>query len=256
MFPLPAQVNKQLESIRARFFWGIDDNEKKIQWVKWEAILNAKEKGGLGVGSLWAFNQTLIFKWRWRFLNGNDLLWGWNINWRREIRGGAELSQHSQLMSCIQNMCTNLDQDTWQWKFGDEESFTVRIAMWLDLHIPEFVNIADMFEWIDEHDGGSKQWRILNTTCVTVIWILWMYRNSVAGAEGGTGFPLGSILSHIPSRSCDEPVVSGFLGFGCVDIVVMSPRLVEKVGMIRRVASIKMKSFFHGVIVDEKAIMR
>ncbi|PWA89793.1 RNA-directed DNA polymerase, eukaryota [Artemisia annua] len=37
------------------------------------------------------------------------------------------------------------------------------IALWLDLHIPEFVNMADMFQWIDEHGGGSKQRRILNT---------------------------------------------------------------------------------------------
>ena len=54
-----------------------------------------------------------------------------------------------------------------------------RIALWLDLYIPEFVNMADMFQWIDEHGGGSKQRRILNTICVTLIWILWMYWNSV-----------------------------------------------------------------------------
>ncbi|GKA75683.1 RNA-directed DNA polymerase, eukaryota, partial [Tanacetum coccineum] len=234
LFPLPAHVNKQLESIRVRFFWGIDDNEKKIQWVKWDIILNSKEKGGLDVGSLWAFNQAnaLVFEY-----------WcsqGWNIIWRREIRGGVELSQHTQLMSCIQAIRINLDQDVWQWKFDDEESFTVRsvrnslditrllfastvtrwckilsikvnvfvwramlnrlptrinldrrgidmdsllcpccntivedsnhvfyscnvalelwnkIAVWLDLHISEFDNMAAMFQWIDGHDGGVK----------------------------------------------------------------------------------------------------
>ncbi|GJS60504.1 hypothetical protein Tco_0655288 [Tanacetum coccineum] len=56
LFPLLAHVNKQLESIRARFFGGIDDNAKKIHSVKWDLILNSKEKGGLDVGSLWAFN--------------------------------------------------------------------------------------------------------------------------------------------------------------------------------------------------------
>ncbi|GJS60505.1 RNA-directed DNA polymerase, eukaryota [Tanacetum coccineum] len=51
---------------------------------------------------------------------------GWNIIWRREIRGGIELFQHTQLMSCIQVIRINSDQDVWQWKFADEESFTVR----------------------------------------------------------------------------------------------------------------------------------
>ncbi|PWA92433.1 RNA-directed DNA polymerase, eukaryota [Artemisia annua] len=67
----------------------------------------------------------------------------WNINWRREIRGGAELSQNSQLMSCIQIMCTNLDQDTWQWKFGDEESVTMRYVRYsLDVSRFPFASIA------------------------------------------------------------------------------------------------------------------
>lgn len=39
-----------------------------------------------------------------------------------------------------------------------------RIAVLLDLHIPEFVNIADMFQWINEHGGCSKTRRILKTT--------------------------------------------------------------------------------------------
>ncbi|GJV63889.1 tetrapyrrole biosynthesis, uroporphyrinogen III synthase [Tanacetum coccineum] len=54
---------------------GIDDNEKKLQWAKRDSILNSKKKGGLDVGSLWAVNQSLLFKWRWRFLNGNNMPW-------------------------------------------------------------------------------------------------------------------------------------------------------------------------------------
>ncbi|PWA72353.1 reverse transcriptase zinc-binding domain-containing protein [Artemisia annua] len=44
LFPIPVQVNKKIESMRARFFWGIDDNVKKIQWVKWDF---PKRKEGL-----------------------------------------------------------------------------------------------------------------------------------------------------------------------------------------------------------------
>ncbi|GJZ10827.1 RNA-directed DNA polymerase, eukaryota, partial [Tanacetum coccineum] len=35
----------------------------------------SKEKGGLGIGSLYALNHALIQKWRWRFLNNPHALW-------------------------------------------------------------------------------------------------------------------------------------------------------------------------------------
>ncbi|GKE35585.1 RNA-directed DNA polymerase, eukaryota, partial [Tanacetum coccineum] len=188
---------------------------------------------------------------------------GWNISWRRDIRGGVKQSQYDQLMACLQVIHINLEQGVWQWEFDNEETFTVRlvrksldvkrlsghtwvtrwcniipikvnvfvwrnflnrlptrinldrhgididsilcpccnnnvedishvffacsvaielwfkIGVWLELDIPEFVNVEDMFQWIDGQGGGSTHRRILNTTCVATIWILWMYRNSV-----------------------------------------------------------------------------
>lgn len=35
----------------------------------------SKEVGNLGVGSLFAFNRAMMFKWRWRFFHHSDLLW-------------------------------------------------------------------------------------------------------------------------------------------------------------------------------------
>ena len=66
LFKVPVGVVKKLESLRARFFWGAVDGERKICWVKWDCILNSLDKGGLGVGSLSAFNQALLYKWKWR----------------------------------------------------------------------------------------------------------------------------------------------------------------------------------------------
>nr|GEZ11035.1 hypothetical protein [Tanacetum cinerariifolium] len=53
--------------IRKRFFQGHDHNCKKTTWVSWSKVLSAKEKGGLGVSSLYAMNRGLLFKWIWRF---------------------------------------------------------------------------------------------------------------------------------------------------------------------------------------------
>ncbi|GJY74414.1 hypothetical protein Tco_0478845, partial [Tanacetum coccineum] len=48
-------------------------------------VLASKEKGGLGVSSLYALNRGLMFKWVWRFFTQNTSLWSRVIKatWRR-----------------------------------------------------------------------------------------------------------------------------------------------------------------------------
>ncbi|GKB45483.1 putative RNA-directed DNA polymerase, eukaryota, reverse transcriptase zinc-binding domain protein [Tanacetum coccineum] len=67
-------VLKVLESLRASFFWGASAEKRKLAWVKWSPILAPLEKGGLGVGSLKAFNLSLLLKWRWRLMNDPSAL--------------------------------------------------------------------------------------------------------------------------------------------------------------------------------------
>ncbi|GJZ01674.1 hypothetical protein Tco_0519635 [Tanacetum coccineum] len=47
----------------------------KLAWVKWDNVLASFDKGGLGVGSLKAFNLALLQKWCWRLINNTNLLW-------------------------------------------------------------------------------------------------------------------------------------------------------------------------------------
>ena len=76
LFKMHVAVYRKLEGIWTRFSWGAEgDQYRVLQWVNWDVILNDKRFGGLGVGSLAAFNQALIYKWRWRFLNGENLCW-------------------------------------------------------------------------------------------------------------------------------------------------------------------------------------
>nr|KAJ0213660.1 hypothetical protein LSAT_V11C400178840 [Lactuca sativa] len=48
-----------LEKIRRQFLWGGGDNKYKISWVSREKVIAPKEKGGLGLGSLRAFNLAV-----------------------------------------------------------------------------------------------------------------------------------------------------------------------------------------------------
>ncbi|GKA65348.1 RNA-directed DNA polymerase, eukaryota, reverse transcriptase zinc-binding domain protein [Tanacetum coccineum] len=75
IFKVPMCVLHMLESIRSYFFSGHDLNSKKTSWVKWKNVLASKEKGGLGVSSLYALNRGLMFKWVWWFFTQNTSLW-------------------------------------------------------------------------------------------------------------------------------------------------------------------------------------
>ncbi|GKC09588.1 RNA-directed DNA polymerase, eukaryota, reverse transcriptase zinc-binding domain protein, partial [Tanacetum coccineum] len=75
IFKAPEGVIKELESLRAFFFWGASVNRRKLAWIKWSNILASFDKGGLGVGSLKAFNQALLLKWRCRLFKSPSALW-------------------------------------------------------------------------------------------------------------------------------------------------------------------------------------
>ncbi|GJS32593.1 RNA-directed DNA polymerase, eukaryota, reverse transcriptase zinc-binding domain protein [Tanacetum coccineum] len=75
LFRMPRTVCNKLEAMRSKFFWGAEDTNRKIHWVKWDLVLDNKDRGGLGFGSLHSLNLALLYKWRWRFHNHHNALW-------------------------------------------------------------------------------------------------------------------------------------------------------------------------------------
>ncbi|GJX29134.1 RNA-directed DNA polymerase, eukaryota, reverse transcriptase zinc-binding domain protein [Tanacetum coccineum] len=75
LFKSPSKVLQRMESIRCRFFNGIETDSKKQTWIKWNKVLASKEKGGLGVSSFYALNRAPMFKWVWRFCTQGSSLW-------------------------------------------------------------------------------------------------------------------------------------------------------------------------------------
>ncbi|GJS24842.1 RNA-directed DNA polymerase, eukaryota [Tanacetum coccineum] len=67
---VPIKVLQRMKSIRSYFFNGSDPLGKKPIWVKWKDVLASKDKGGLGVSSLYVLNKRV-----WRFLTQNSSLW-------------------------------------------------------------------------------------------------------------------------------------------------------------------------------------
>ncbi|KAL4571402.1 hypothetical protein LXL04_018161 [Taraxacum kok-saghyz] len=75
LFKVPMGVLKTLEQLRSRFFRGVDHGGNKMAWISWDKVCAFKEKGGLGVGSFYALNRALLFKWVWRFKSQPCAFW-------------------------------------------------------------------------------------------------------------------------------------------------------------------------------------
>ncbi|KAL3511188.1 hypothetical protein ACH5RR_030589 [Cinchona calisaya] len=73
-FKLPSSLCKKINSILAQYWWASNEDDKKMQWVKWNKLIEAKQKGGSGLRDIKLFNESLLFKHIWRFLANPNLL--------------------------------------------------------------------------------------------------------------------------------------------------------------------------------------
>ncbi|KAL7614622.1 hypothetical protein Lser_V15G08580 [Lactuca serriola] len=75
LFKAPLRIIDQIEKIRRRFLWGGSELKRIIHLVDWNKVIAPKSDGGLGVGSIFAQNTALLFKWWWRLMNEKCGLW-------------------------------------------------------------------------------------------------------------------------------------------------------------------------------------
>ena len=73
-FKLPKGLIKELEILIRKFWWGYSRGNRKIHWVKWDRLCEAKELGGMGFKEIEKFNDALLAKQVWRMINNPDSL--------------------------------------------------------------------------------------------------------------------------------------------------------------------------------------
>jgi hypothetical protein len=69
MFLLHESTHHQMDTIRAKFFWGSDGESYKYHMIKWDNTCLLKYFGGVGIINTITLNEALIVKWIWRLNN-------------------------------------------------------------------------------------------------------------------------------------------------------------------------------------------
>ncbi|GKD66776.1 RNA-directed DNA polymerase, eukaryota, reverse transcriptase zinc-binding domain protein [Tanacetum coccineum] len=124
-----------------RFFKGHDLGSNKASWVKWSNVLMPKEKGGLGVSSLYALNRGLLFKWVWKFYAQKTSLWARVIKAIHGVDGKVGKAINSGASSCWTSIVREVEAlkqqgvnffEYLQLNMGNGESATFWEDRWLE----------------------------------------------------------------------------------------------------------------------------
>ena len=73
-FKLPKGLIKELEVLIRKFWWGYNDDSRKVHWVSWERLCEEKEVGEMGFKEIEKFNEALLSKQVWWMLHNSESL--------------------------------------------------------------------------------------------------------------------------------------------------------------------------------------
>jgi hypothetical protein len=74
VFKFPVGLTEDLSKIVRDFWWGDEENRRRMHWMSWEKMTRPKSQGGVGFRDLRIFNQALLARQAWRLIHFPDSL--------------------------------------------------------------------------------------------------------------------------------------------------------------------------------------
>jgi hypothetical protein len=56
------------------FWWGDEENKRRMHWLTWDKLARPKSHGGIGFRNLHIFNKALLARQAWRLIQFPDSL--------------------------------------------------------------------------------------------------------------------------------------------------------------------------------------
>ncbi|KAL5180582.1 putative ribonuclease H protein [Glycine soja] len=145
----PSAVIKRLTAIQRQFLWGGNLEGKKIAWIAWNQVCAPREKGGLGIKDMKAFNRALLIKWKWLMFHQQHHLWSRILTskyrgWRGLEEGPPKQifsSSWSDLRSIIHHSSMVAVNKQFRWKLGSGD----QILFWEDSWVGDGITLKDRY---------------------------------------------------------------------------------------------------------------